>query len=262
MGRPPYKYEKLRNPHKEIRLLTVLPCGTNREPLVKCRMLTHDISMKTGGRATRILRYMHLPIIQAVSYVWGEGDSLKRDHEIYCDGRPLAVTKHVHNGLKAQLGAIPYTLWIDAICINQADDEEKSAQIPLMLDIYHRATIVVIWLGEATEDSWKATNFVKHIMSVRGYMPKLNDTMQSTHLDRLNKKDVVGVSKRIKENIKEAALRNTVLVAYSLLGSIAKMALLYIDFLLEDQDFLLENLSAKNPLQAEDLLYRSEAISS
>ncbi|KAL8687292.1 MAG: hypothetical protein Q9218_006492 [Villophora microphyllina] len=41
-------------------------------------------------------------------------------------------------------------IWIDAICINQGDDWEKSMQIPLMRDIYQEAKQVKIWLGEAT----------------------------------------------------------------------------------------------------------------
>lgn len=44
---------------------------------------------------------------------------------------------------------IPW-LWIDQICINQADDEEKKTQIPLMRDIYGSANTIV-WLGEGTE---------------------------------------------------------------------------------------------------------------
>ncbi|KZM20903.1 hypothetical protein ST47_g7943 [Ascochyta rabiei] len=42
---------------------------------------------------------------------------------------------------------IPY--WIDAICINQADDEEKTLQIKLMNTIYRQADKVLVWLGEA-----------------------------------------------------------------------------------------------------------------
>ncbi|ETS86291.1 hypothetical protein PFICI_00119 [Pestalotiopsis fici W106-1] len=38
-------------------------------------------------------------------------------------------------------------LWIDAICINQADIEEKNYQVPLMADIYSAAARVLVWLG-------------------------------------------------------------------------------------------------------------------
>lgn len=39
-------------------------------------------------------------------------------------------------------------LWADAICINQADVEERNYQVSMMVHIYSRAQRVVIWLGE------------------------------------------------------------------------------------------------------------------
>jgi Heterokaryon incompatibility protein (HET) len=45
--------------------------------------------------------------------------------------------------------AILYPIWIDAICINQADPIEKGAQISLMGDIYSNASLVFAWLGKA-----------------------------------------------------------------------------------------------------------------
>lgn len=38
-------------------------------------------------------------------------------------------------------------IWIDAICIDQTDENEKAMQIPLMSEIYKRAYQVNVWLG-------------------------------------------------------------------------------------------------------------------
>jgi len=44
--------------------------------------------------------------------------------------------------------------WIDALCINQ-DDEERSSQVALMAHIYQQAGEVLVWLGIPKEHEWK-----------------------------------------------------------------------------------------------------------
>lgn len=39
------------------------------------------------------------------------------------------------------------TIWIDALCINQADNDEKSAQVSRMAQTYANAFRIIIWLG-------------------------------------------------------------------------------------------------------------------
>ena len=38
-------------------------------------------------------------------------------------------------------------IWADAVCINQNDDSERSAQVNAMADIYTKAEFAVVWLG-------------------------------------------------------------------------------------------------------------------
>jgi hypothetical protein len=52
--------------------------------------------------------------------------------------------------------------WIDAICINQDDLDEKSAQIPLMAQIYPQAEAVNVWLGPSDKHSNRALKFIKN----------------------------------------------------------------------------------------------------
>lgn len=42
----------------------------------------------------------------------------------------------------------PLTLWVDSLCINQQDDDERTSQVGLMAMIYRFAEEVIIWLGE------------------------------------------------------------------------------------------------------------------
>lgn len=54
-------------------------------------------------------------------------------------------------------------LWVDAVCINQDDLDEKMTQIKLMGDIYSLAERTVIWLGPAENDSDVAMDAVRDL---------------------------------------------------------------------------------------------------
>ncbi|KAH7120724.1 hypothetical protein EDB81DRAFT_233400 [Dactylonectria macrodidyma] len=56
------------------------------------------------------------------------------------------------------------TLWIDQICINQADNGEKSEQVGLIGSIYLGAKQVLVWLGHAGSGS-------DALIRVAGYRP-------------------------------------------------------------------------------------------
>jgi hypothetical protein len=48
----------------------------------------------------------------------------------------------------------PRTLWVDAVCINQDDDDdEKGVQMPFMGIIYQQAHPIIVWLGEDQDGS-------------------------------------------------------------------------------------------------------------
>ena len=56
--------------------------------------------------------------------------------------------------------------WIDAICINQVDQDEKSAQIPRIADIYIQADKVRIWLGMRNKTSDLAMDFIHDLVNL------------------------------------------------------------------------------------------------
>ena len=91
---------------------------------------------------------------QTLSYAWG---SAARTHTILCGGESLRVTQNLDEALRRIREKIflqdvfSSTIWIDDICINQDDNSEKSKQVAMMGDIYHRSSRLVIWLGEASK---------------------------------------------------------------------------------------------------------------
>jgi hypothetical protein len=90
-----------------------------------------------------------MPQYDALSYTWGDG-TVKRTiflNEIGIEvGENLAAALINIRGLESA-GEKPQTIWIDAICINQFDLAERSAQVRLMPLIYERAQKVLVWLG-------------------------------------------------------------------------------------------------------------------
>jgi len=107
----------------------------------------------------------------ALSYTWGnplDEDSRffephnNSKHYVNCDGKRIEIMKNLRDALwqLRQLGEFPY-LWIDAMCINQKDDREKSQQIKLMPEIYSKASLVIIWLGKSDPTSDEAIRLIR-----------------------------------------------------------------------------------------------------
>ncbi|KAM5367644.1 hypothetical protein ACJZ2D_009925 [Fusarium nematophilum] len=86
------------------------------------------------------------PPFVALSYVWGSPD---RDYRLtLCDSSLLPITESVAEALMYVLDDIQDGfIWIDQICINQSDTEEKNQQVAKMGDIYRKACKVFVWLG-------------------------------------------------------------------------------------------------------------------
>jgi hypothetical protein len=68
------------------------------------------------------------------------------------DGCRLLITKNLSAALfrlRSQLGiSKPGRLWIDAVCIDQANISERNAQVAMMATIYATAYHVIVWLGD------------------------------------------------------------------------------------------------------------------
>ncbi len=82
---------------------------------------------------------------QALSYEWKQEYGYA---EVYCNDIALKVTRNLVDALKSlRSPSNNRCLWIDAICINQSNNQEKSVQVRLMPEIYASAKSVVVWLG-------------------------------------------------------------------------------------------------------------------
>ncbi|RYO97522.1 hypothetical protein DL766_009785 [Monosporascus sp. MC13-8B] len=112
------------------RLVKIHPARNEDDPL------TCDLIHVTFGAR---------PKFEALSYRWGENDDPKT---ILVDGMKFRVGRNLWDALHFLRGRAENTpYWIDALCINQRDTEERNRQLRIMGHIYFRASTVVVWLG-------------------------------------------------------------------------------------------------------------------
>ena len=91
---------------------------------------------------------------QALSYVWGDPIEIK---SIQVNNQGFGVTTNLFNGLQRLRSKTKNRIiWVDAICINQEDLQEKSFQVKLMQEVYSRAKAVLMWLGELETQDFQA----------------------------------------------------------------------------------------------------------
>ena len=141
-----FQYSSLDLTKNDIRLISLLP-GTKSDEF-RCEIL--HISSQDN------------PLYEALSYTWGEQSLGKCT--IVLNNLPFSITPNVEIALyHLRYEDVTRILWIDALCINQLDDEEKSNQVQKMKDIYQRASKVLVWLGHAEQDSDVAMDLIANL---------------------------------------------------------------------------------------------------
>lgn len=113
------------------------------------------------------------PNYNALSYVWGDQSIMVT---IFCDGKHFKITRALHEAL-LQLRRTFHEklLWVDAICIDQSDEERKTAQVRLMRTIYSEADTVIVWLGNELPTDKSGCELMRKVQSALGRPEIEND---------------------------------------------------------------------------------------
>lgn len=110
------------------------------------------------------------PEYEALSYTWGstKDPEMAYIHENPTSTQLVSTCLKIGQSLASALRHLRYgdrsrTMWIDAVCINQDDNDEREKQVKRMAEIYRFARRVIIWLGPQSTNS-------KHALSTLGYL--------------------------------------------------------------------------------------------
>jgi Heterokaryon incompatibility protein (HET) len=144
-----FEYSTLPTFGRKIRLLRIHPKvgQASSEYDINCEL--SDVSLDSEIDYT------------ALSYCWGDPTAKK---SILLNGNKFAISKNLSIAMEHIQdvdGAV--VMWVDAICINQDNNEEKTEQVQLMHSIYSKARRVIFWLGEAAPNTDVAFDCIDQI---------------------------------------------------------------------------------------------------
>jgi hypothetical protein len=132
-----YQYTALKD-DKSIRLLYLHTAGSYHQLPIEVSLREFPIDA--------------LPNFGALSYAWSTDDEpASLSGELLCDGASIMITKNCEAALKRlRRPKEDQVLWVDAVCIDQSNIEERSLQVGLMRQIYSQASWVALWVGDSS----------------------------------------------------------------------------------------------------------------
>lgn len=148
----PYRYIPLSAPDS-LRLVKLHPAHVREDPI---RISLCEISLAchksdSPDRAE----------YEALSYVWGP---IQDSRHIKCEQTYISVTSNCESALRhLRWRTRSRTLWVDAICIDQASVEDKEHQVKRMGDIYSCAMQVIVWLGDTMPGTLEAFQHLRKL---------------------------------------------------------------------------------------------------
>jgi hypothetical protein len=164
-------YSPLDEARSEFRLLVLLSSKAWDDP-IECRL--------------QVVSLNEVPYFCAISWSWGSTSDPCR---IIVDGVPTRMPSNLECALRylrqAQAG-YHQVLWVDAICINQADLEERNNQVAIMPQIYGNAKKVISWLGAEDRSTRLAMRFLSGFQDIPDAPDSVRNGLMSMSADTWN----------------------------------------------------------------------------
>ncbi|KAF2828878.1 HET-domain-containing protein, partial [Ophiobolus disseminans] len=128
---PALQYTPLDSSKRSTRLLRVEKASGDAE--ITCELREIDLEDQ--------------PQFIALSYTWNTGGGLD---SLTCNGTTVQAGKNLCDFLRRFRIDHELPLWVDALCIDQENIDERNHQVTQMASIYSSAMFTIAWLGEAT----------------------------------------------------------------------------------------------------------------
>ena len=153
-----FHYRPLQEDEEDIRLLVIYPTDTSRSSIVRCSLI--HVSLAREPR----------PEYEAISYCWGP---TKARTCIILDGLFFTVPVAADRVLRRMRDTSKERIvWIDAICINQYDYDERGSQVAIVGNVYRSTIRNLVYLDEDDD--------------------KMRNALRSVHIVYENMEDEVG----------------------------------------------------------------------
>ncbi|EQB56003.1 HET domain-containing protein [Colletotrichum gloeosporioides Cg-14] len=145
------------------------------------------------------------PPYEALSYTWGKPTEQPRDY-IWLDGHPLPIKPNLEDALRSlRFPNQARRLWVDAICIDQSNLDERARQVQYMRLVYKHAARVIVWLGLKTSGTHEALQAAERIARLREYTDPARNGADSAPPDSDTLQALVS---SMMEDIPESAMTN------------------------------------------------------
>lgn len=164
-----HQYDDLSDPNSSVRLLKILRCPAQEDQLQSLQCII----------CTWYFEGMEIPMFNAISYTWGDTSHTKalllrketegEDYELEV---PETSEKVLRQAWQYDRNA---WYWIDSICINKSNLEQKGPQVSLMGEIYGAAQCVLACVGDHMDESKELFRFTRlhasFLSSIRNERP-------------------------------------------------------------------------------------------
>ncbi|KAK3660804.1 hypothetical protein LTR56_000562 [Elasticomyces elasticus] len=162
----------------DIRVLDIDPARSDDDNMIQCRRRVLHLPRDTipdDVPAPWLVQPLLRESYITLSYAWGKTkeDGSHLTKAIRCDGALLRITSNLHMALlrirdimhvEQRIPIEP--VWIDALCIDQDNVEERNVQVQKMGHVYQSSTQVIVWLGRTDDKSVDdSRSFVRKLSS-------------------------------------------------------------------------------------------------